>query len=57
MSISLSEGEIFGFIGPNGAGNSTPIRSIMNLINKAEKYRIDLNRTHITLFFNGGQPL
>lgn len=34
VSISLSEGEIFGFIGPNGAGKSTTIRSIMNLINK-----------------------
>ena len=33
VSISLSEGEIFGFIGPNGAGKSTTIRSIMNLIN------------------------
>ena len=36
LSISLNEGEIFGFIGPNGAGKSTTIRSIMNLINKTE---------------------
>jgi len=34
LSLSLNEGEIFGFIGPNGAGKSTTIRSIMNLINK-----------------------
>lgn len=34
LSLSLEEGEIFGFIGPNGAGKSTTIRSIMNLINK-----------------------
>ena len=34
LSLSLKEGEIFGFIGPNGAGKSTTIRSIMNLINK-----------------------
>ena len=34
VSLSLEEGEIFGFIGPNGAGKSTTIRSIMNLINK-----------------------
>ena len=36
LSLSLNEGEIFGFIGPNGAGKSTTIRSIMNLINKNE---------------------
>jgi len=36
LSISLNEGEIFGFIGPNGAGKSTTIRAIMNLINKNE---------------------
>ena len=34
LSLSLNEGEIFGFIGPNGAGKSTTIRCIMNLINK-----------------------
>ena len=36
LSLTLNEGEIFGFIGPNGAGKSTTIRSIMNLINKTE---------------------
>ena len=36
LSLSLEEGEIFGFIGPNGAGKSTTIRSIMNLINKTK---------------------
>ena len=36
LSLTLNEGEIFGFIGPNGAGKSTTIRSIMNLINKSE---------------------
>ena len=34
LSLKLEEGEIFGFIGPNGAGNSTTIRCIMNLINE-----------------------
>lgn len=34
LTISLEEGEIFGFIGPNGAGKSTTIRSCLNLINK-----------------------
>ena len=43
LSLSLNEGEIFGFIGPNGAGKSTTIRSIMNLINKTEG----------TILFNG----
>ena len=36
LSLSLEEGEIFGFIGPNGAGKSTTIRSVMNLINKTK---------------------
>lgn len=34
LSLTLYEGEVFGFIGPNGAGKSTTIRSVMNLINK-----------------------
>ncbi|MGN0382908.1 MAG: ABC transporter ATP-binding protein [Eubacterium sp.] len=34
LSLSIEEGEIFGFIGPNGAGKSTTIRSVMDLINK-----------------------
>ncbi len=34
ISLELEEGEIFGFIGANGGGKSTTIRSIMNLINK-----------------------
>ena len=36
VSISLKEGEVFGFIGPNGAGKSTTIRSVMNMLNKTE---------------------
>ena len=36
LSLSLEEGEIFGFIGPNGAGKSTTIRSVLNLIKKTE---------------------
>lgn len=34
LSLSIKEGETFGFIGPNGAGKSTTIRAIMNLISK-----------------------
>lgn len=32
VSLSIKEGEIFGFIGPNGAGKSTTIRALMGLI-------------------------
>ncbi len=32
VSISVEEGEIFGFIGPNGAGKSTTIRLLLSLI-------------------------
>ena len=41
LSLTLNEGEVFGFIGPNGAGKSTTIRSIMNLINKEGKVYIN----------------
>lgn len=34
LSLELNKGEIFGFIGPNGARKSTTIKCIMNLINK-----------------------
>ncbi len=32
LSLSVSEGEVFGFIGPNGAGKSTTIRAMLGLI-------------------------
>ncbi|MBZ9685450.1 ABC transporter ATP-binding protein [Clostridium estertheticum] len=32
LSLSIEEGEIFGFIGPNGAGKSTTIRTLLNFI-------------------------
>jgi ABC-2 type transport system ATP-binding protein len=32
LSLSVEEGEIFGFIGPNGAGKSTAIRTLLGLI-------------------------
>ena len=43
VTLSLKNGEIYGFIGPNGAGKSTTIRTIMGLINKTEG----------KIFFNG----
>lgn len=32
ISISVKEGEIYGFIGPNGAGKSTTIKTLLNFI-------------------------
>ena len=32
VSLSVSEGDFFGFIGPNGAGKSTTIRTLLGLI-------------------------
>lgn len=32
LSLSVNEGEFFGFIGPNGAGKSTTIRTLLGLI-------------------------
>lgn len=34
VSLTVNEGEIFGFIGPNGAGKSTTIRTLLSLIHK-----------------------
>lgn len=32
VSLTVSEGDIFGFLGPNGAGKSTTIRSMMGFL-------------------------
>ena len=32
VSLSIEEGDIFGFLGPNGAGKSTTIRSILGFL-------------------------
>ncbi|MGN0354511.1 MAG: ATP-binding cassette domain-containing protein [Muricoprocola sp.] len=32
LSLSVEQGEVFGFIGPNGAGKSTTIRTLLGLI-------------------------
>lgn len=32
LSLTVKEGEFFGFIGPNGAGKSTTIRTLLGLI-------------------------
>lgn len=36
LSLSVEEGEIFGFLGPNGAGKTTTIRMIVGLISPTE---------------------
>ena len=33
VSLSIEEGDIFGFLGPNGAGKSTTIRSMLGFLN------------------------
>ncbi|HPS46333.1 MAG TPA: ABC transporter ATP-binding protein [Bacteroidales bacterium] len=45
LTISVEEGEIYGFIGPNGAGKSTTIRMMMNFI-KADQGNITLLGLH-----------
>ena len=32
VSISVTEGEIFGFLGPNGAGKTTTMKCILGLL-------------------------
>ncbi|NLM33902.1 MAG: ABC transporter ATP-binding protein [Clostridiales bacterium] len=34
ISITINDGEIFGFLGPNGAGKTTTIKMITGIINK-----------------------
>lgn len=34
LSLTVKQGEFFGFIGPNGAGKSTTIRTLLGLIHK-----------------------
>ncbi len=36
VSLSVEEGDFFGFIGPNGAGKSTTIRTLLGLISPTE---------------------
>lgn len=36
LSLTVNDGEIFGFIGPNGAGKSTTIKSITGIISFEE---------------------
>ena len=40
LNLTLKEGEIFGFLGKNGAGKSTTIKGIMNFISKTGEIKI-----------------
>lgn len=42
VTLSLAQGEIFGFIGPNGAGKTTLIRIILGLI-RADRGQVAIN--------------
>ena len=69
VSLSVDEGDFFGFIGPNGAGKSTTIRTLLGLISatdgKAEVFGKDIvtHKNEIlsnvgflpseTMFYNG----
>lgn len=58
VSLSVEEGEIFGFIGPNGAGKSTTIRTLLSLIFKtsgeAKIFGLDCEKEHVKILQNVG---
>ncbi len=37
LSLTVNDGEIFGFLGPNGAGKSTSIRMLTGILNIDEE--------------------
>lgn len=53
LTLSVSEGEVFGFLGPNGAGKTTTVRMLTSLIAPTEGtarvngYRLGENDTEI----------
>jgi ABC-2 type transport system ATP-binding protein len=48
LSLSVEQGEVFGFLGPNGAGKSTAIKILMNFI-KADSGQVRIKEIPITL--------
>ena len=38
VTLSVSEGEVFGFLGPNGAGKTTTVRMLCCLISKTSGF-------------------
>jgi len=48
LSLTIQEGDIFGFIGPNGAGKTTTMRILVTLLEPTSgKAFIDLSLIHI----------
>ncbi|MEL4105650.1 ABC transporter ATP-binding protein [Oscillospiraceae bacterium WX1] len=58
VSLTVNEGEIFGFIGPNGAGKSTTIRTLLSLIYKtsgeATIFGLDCERDKVAILQDVG---
>ena len=46
VSFTLSRGRIMGLIGKNGAGKSTTLKSILNLVSP-DGGRIEIGRAHV----------
>ncbi len=58
LSLTVKEGDFFGFIGPNGAGKSTTIRTLLGLITQtsgsAEILGLDINKDRAEILKNVG---
>ncbi len=58
VSLTVEEGDFYGFIGPNGAGKSTTIRTLLGLITAtggtAELFGMDVQKEKRTVLANIG---
>ncbi len=54
LTLTIKEGEIFGFLGPNGAGKSTTIRLILNLLRPSSGtikiFNLDVQKHYSDIF-------